>query len=197
MADSPPTRVTLLLRLRDLSDQQAWGEFVELYAPLVYQFARRKGLQDADAADVTQDVLRSAARSLPSFDYDPERGGFRRWLFTVCRHEVCDFHARRSHLPVGSGDTAVLGRLSELPANSDDEADWDREYRQRLFEWAAERVRPTVQPATWSAFWQTAVEGQPPQSVAEQLGLSVGAVYIARSRVLARIREQIERIENP
>jgi RNA polymerase sigma-70 factor (ECF subfamily) len=192
MSDLPPTRATLLVRLRDVRDERAWEEFVEIYAPLVYRYARRRGLQDADAADVTQDVLRAAARTMPAFEYDPTRGRFRSWLFTVARNEITDLLSRGGR-GRGAGDTAVHELLANHPDRAGDEQTWEREYEQRLFQWAAERVRAGFQESTWQAFWKTAVEGESPQSVAEELGLSTGAVYVAKSRVVAQLKAEVVR----
>ena len=106
MTEPPPTRPSLLVRLRDARDAQAWAQFVQVYAPLVYGFARRQGLQDADAADLTQEVLHTVARSISRLDYDPRRGSFRGWLFTVVRTRLSNFRDRwRTHPDRGSGDT--------------------------------------------------------------------------------------------
>src|SRR5205823_5490735 len=103
MADVPATRPSLLVRLRDVQDHAAWGDFVQLYAPAVYHFARRKGLQDADAADLTQDVLRSVMGAIGRLDFDPERGLFRSWLFTLAHRRLCDWlaHRQRHEQPAG------------------------------------------------------------------------------------------------
>jgi RNA polymerase sigma-70 factor (ECF subfamily) len=194
MAESPTTRATLLLRVRDSRDKDAWAQFVAIYAPLIFAFARKKGLQDADAADVTQDVLNSVAGAMPRLEYDPDRGSFRGWLLTVVRNKLRDFHERR-HIPA-AGDTDAIRRLQEHPAPQfDEDALWRQEYRQRLFGWAADHVRPTVEESTWQAFWQTAVEGKKASEVGRNLGLSVAAVYMAKSRVLTRIKEHIETVQ--
>src|SRR5690242_10686647 len=91
MAEPPLTRVTLLTRIRDGQDVDAWREFVQIYGPVVYRFARNRGLQDADAADLMQDVLRSVARNAPKMEYDPGRGTFRGWLYTVTRNKIYNF----------------------------------------------------------------------------------------------------------
>jgi RNA polymerase sigma-70 factor (ECF subfamily) len=195
MSESPTTRVTLLARIRDMGDAHAWAEFVDLYAPLVYRLARRHGLQDADAADLTQEVLQAVAHAAPRFSYDPERGSFRSWLFTVARRQLGRFAQARSRQPQGSGGPAADELLRQQPA-PEEVATWEREYRQRLFEWAAERVRGQFRPATWEAFWRTTVEGQDVVGVAAALGMSAGAVYIARNRALARIKEQVRRLES-
>lgn len=192
MAEPPTTRPSLLLRLRDVRDGQAWTEFVDLYAPLVYGFARKQGLQDADAADLTQEVLRAVSKSIGRLDYDPSRGSFRAWLFAVVRSKMSDLLAARTRQPQGSGDTDANHRLAEAPApHEDGDEDWSREHEHRLFVWAAEKVRTEVTESTWRAFWLTAVEGKRGQVVARELGLSVAAVYLAKSRVMARIKDQI------
>jgi RNA polymerase sigma-70 factor (ECF subfamily) len=195
MSESPATRVSLLARIRDVADAHAWAEFVELYAPLVYRLARRHGLQDADAADLTQEVLQSVAHAAPRFTYDPARGSFRSYLFTVARRQLGRFAQARSREPRGSGGPGADELLRQQPAPAEVAA-WEGEYRRRLFEWAAERVRGQFRPATWEAFWRTTVEGQDVRAVAAALGVSAGAIYIARNRALARIKEQVRRLES-
>jgi RNA polymerase sigma-70 factor (ECF subfamily) len=187
--DSLSTRQSLLLRIRDSQDTLAWSEFVQLYAPMIYAFSRKRGLQDADAADVTQEVLRSVSRSAGRFEYVASRGGFRRWLFTITRNEVNDYLNGTRRAPGTNTETRAI---EQLPAAVDDAADWDNEYEQRVLRWAAERVRKTVKESTWTAFWQTAVEGRDAMEVAQVLGISTGAVYIAKSRVIARLRIEIQ-----
>jgi RNA polymerase sigma factor (sigma-70 family) len=193
MTDSPKTRVSLLLRIRDHHDEDAWSEFVEIYAPLVYALARRHGIQDADAADLTQEVLKSVVRSAATFSYDPSRGSFRGWLLTVARNQLRKWANAEKRQQSGSGGEEGQRLLEEQPAPEEVER-WDQEYHQRLFEWAADKVRASFRPVTWQAFWQTAVQHREPSKVAAELGVSVGAVYIARSRVLARIKEQIQQL---
>jgi RNA polymerase sigma-70 factor (ECF subfamily) len=193
MGDSPQTRPSLLVRLRDSQDDLAWTEFVDVYAPLIHGFACKQGLQDADAADLTQEVLRAVACSIARLDYDPNRGSFRGWLFTVVRNKLRNFLAGRKRYCRGTGDSAVQERLREHPAPEADQAElWERECERRQFAWAAERVRGEVQDSTWQAFWRTAVEGASGQETADALGMSVAAVYLAKSRVMARLKEHIK-----
>jgi RNA polymerase sigma-70 factor (ECF subfamily) len=194
MARSPTTHPSLLIRLRDTDDRPAWAEFVEIYGPLVYSYGRRRGLQDADASDLVQEVLRSVASAAGRFVYDPARGSFRGWLLTITRNELNRLLRRGAAGASAEGGTTHLAVMAEHPDDADDRR-WDREHRERLFTWAAERVRGSFQASTWDAFWRTAAENQPAESVARDLGLSVGAVYIARSRVLARMRELIASVE--
>src|SRR5262245_8475014 len=107
MIETPLTRASLLVRIRDGSDRDAWQQFVEVYAPVVYRYARRRGLQDADAADLMQEVMRSVAAAAGRLDYDPTRGSFRGWLFTVTRNKLFNFLDRRRHQVLGSGDSGA------------------------------------------------------------------------------------------
>jgi len=196
MQESPATRASLLVRLRDGGDTGAWREFVHLYAPIIYGFARKRGLQDADAADLMQDVLRSMSLAARRLEYDPARGSFRGWLFTITRNKVFNFLESRSRRVMGSGDSRVQQRL-EQQADSDGalSAEWEANYQRTMANQAMERVKGEFQAATWDAFIQTAVEGRTPAQVASRVGLSVGAVYVAKSRVIARLRQEIERMQ--
>ena len=196
MAEPPLTRVTLLTRLRDGRDGDAWREFFDLYGPVVYRFARNRGLQDADAADLMQDVLRSVARNAPRMEYDPKRGTFRGWLYTVTRNKIYNFLSSQRHRPKAIGDSDAHERLEAVAAREEDgpDAEWEREYQQRLTDRAMDLVKSEFQPATWQAFWGTAVEGKPAGEVGSGLKMSPGAVYVAKSRVLARLRDEVRRM---
>jgi RNA polymerase sigma factor (sigma-70 family) len=193
MNDALATRHSLLVRLRDARDEGAWSQFVELYAPLVFGFARKHGLQDADAADLTQDVLQAVSGGIRKLDYDPRRGSFRGWLFTVVRNKLRNFLAAQRRPGRGTGDPDAGRLLHELPAPEEDQTEWwDREYERRVFAWASEQVRGAFQESTWQAFWQTAVEGRTGPEVARTLGMSVAAVYLAKGRVTARLKDLIQ-----
>lgn len=193
MEQSPQTRPSLLLRIRDFRDEDAWNQFIELYAPLIYGYLRKRNIQDADAGDLTQDVLSSVTSTANDFTYDPQRGSFRGWLLTVTRNKMLNFVSRKK-AQAGSGDSGVQRAIEEMTAEEDDRSQWDLEYERRLFEWAAEKARSEFQDSTWQAFWLTAVDNQSASSVAEKLDLSVGAVYVAKSRVTARLRQFIDNI---
>jgi RNA polymerase sigma-70 factor (ECF subfamily) len=197
MADFPVTRASLLVRLRDPRDESAWREFVDLYAPLVYGYARKQGLQDADAADLSQEVLGAVAGAVGRLEYDPRRGAFRNWLFTVVRRKLSNWRAAGEHRTQASGDSATQRLLEQCPLPESVEAEWEAEWQRRLFAWSCDKVRRDVTAATWQAFWRTAVDGQPGKQVATELGLSVAAVYLARSRVLARLKEVVQSAEEP
>jgi len=193
MNPAPPTRPSLLLRLRDADDADAWREFVQLYTPLVFGHCRRNGLQDADAADIAQEVMRVAAQAMPEFQYNAQRGKFRGWMLQTTRHRLYKFFARQQRAPQPVSETTIERLLDQEPS-AEEQKCWEEEYRQRLFDWGAEKVRPEFQAATWDAFWLTAVDSVSVKEVADRVGISVGAVYIARSRVIARLRELIETV---
>jgi RNA polymerase sigma-70 factor (ECF subfamily) len=193
MLQAPPTSPTLLFRLRSEHDEEAWREFVEFYAPAVFQLCRQRGLQDADAADVSQEVLRSVAAG--PLQYDPKRGAFRSWLYGVARNKLNDFLRRRSRHPSGSGDSGILELINNVASDEDEAERWEKEYQKQLFSMAADKVRAIVDESTWQAFWQTAIDGRTARDVAQALGMSEGAVYVAKSRVVARIKNHVTEIE--
>ena len=195
MAESLSTRPSLLVRIRDARNAEAWSQFVDLYAPLVYGFARKYGLQDADAADLTQEVMRAVAAAARHLEYDPQRGSFRGWLFTITRNKLRNFLTARRRHEQPAGETAQE-LLDQQPAReAEQEAQWELEHQRRLFEWAAGQVRGEVQESTWQAFWQTAVDGKSGREVAQSLQMSVAAVYLAKSRVMARLKQRISEAE--
>jgi RNA polymerase sigma-70 factor (ECF subfamily) len=196
MAEIPPTRASLLVRLRDRHDNTAWAQFVELYAPVVYGYARKQRLQDADAADLCQEVMRAVAGAVGRLEYDPARGAFRNWLFTVVRRKLWNWRAAQARRIPGSGDSATQSLLEQCPAPAE-QAEWEVQWDDQLFAWACARVRQDVSAVTWQAFWETAIEGRAGKCVAADLGLSVAAVYSARSRVLARLKELMQSVQEP
>jgi RNA polymerase sigma-70 factor (ECF subfamily) len=192
MADSPDTRASLLVRIRDAGDKDAWQQFVALYGPLIYRFGRKRGLQDADAGDLTQTVLQALSGAIRTFEYDPARGAFRAWLFGVVRNQLGKMQRRVPPAAHGTGDSAALQLLNEQPARAEtDEELWEQEYKRQRFRWACDRVRGEFEERSWQAFWMTAVDGKKAAEVAEQLSMTIGSVYTARSRVLSRVRREI------
>jgi RNA polymerase sigma-70 factor (ECF subfamily) len=197
MAEIPPTRASLLVRLRDPRDGEAWGEFANVYAPLVYGYARKQGLQDADAADLCQEVLRAVAGAVGRLEYDPARGAFRNWLFTVVRRKLLTWRAAQGSGLRASGDSTTRRLLEQHPAPEGEAEEWDAAWERRLFAWACAQVRRAVSATTWQAFWRTAVEGQPGTEVASDLGLTPTALYLARRRVLSRLKELVRSVQEP
>ena len=195
MTPIPETRPSLLLRLRDARDQQAWSLFLELYQPVILRLAKRRGLQEADACEVTQEVLMAVAGAIERWEADPARGAFRSWLATIARNLVVNFLIRQGRHPRGSGDSDLNRWLEERPAPEGEmSALFDVETKRQLFHWAADQVRAEFRETTWRAFWLTAVDDRSVSEVARELQMSVGSVYVARSRVMKRLREKVEEV---
>ena len=135
-------------------------------------------------------------RYLRGFEHQQRKGSFRNWLITIARSRFSDFLAGQRRGVLGTGGTAALKRLEEEPSREDEEEFLEREYQKCVFEWAAKRVQAATRESTWQAFWQTHIEGQACKEVAASLGLSVEAVYMARCRVLARLKKEVEQLED-
>ena len=186
----PDTRESLLARLPDHADSAAWQEFAELYEPLIYGIGRRHGLQPNDANDLVQEVFTAVATSIERFEPNRAQGRFRTWLFRVARNHALIQLRKLARLPSATNDINSI--LSDEPDGSDRE--FDAAFRRRAFRWAARRVRESVKPTTWECFSRTAINGEPAQAVANDLGVDIGAVYLARSRVMARLRKMVENV---
>jgi RNA polymerase sigma-70 factor (ECF subfamily) len=196
-ASGSRTSATLLGRLRqDVTDQQAWGEFVTRYSPRIYGWCRHWKLQEADAEDVTQNVLVTLAQKMATFAYDPARS-FRGWLRTITEHALSDFLARRQRAVLGSGDFQVEEMLHTIEARIDLHSRLDTEFDPELLEEAQARVQLRVEPQTWEAFRLTAIDGLSGADTARQLGLQVTAVFKARSRVQRMLQEELQKLEEP
>ena len=196
----PKTRASLMLRLRDPHDQQAWAQFITMYEPLVLRMLRERGLQDADARDVTQQVVMAVAHAVDAWQPDGQEASFRRWLFTIARRLALKFIQRgapgRGPARRGVGGSDMLLLLKSLPEPDHRAcAAFDDEYRNEIFDQAAERARGEFRPSTWEAFWRTCVLNESIGDVAESLGMTTGSIYVARSRVIARLRQIVEGLE--
>jgi RNA polymerase sigma factor (sigma-70 family) len=190
------TRYSLLLRIADTGDHAAWTEFLAVYEPLVYGLARRRGLQDADAHDLCQDVFRAIASAARRFDPSPEKGSFRAWLFTITRNLMSNLSRQQRCHPQGNGGSDFVRLLDAQPSAADEHSRLvETEYQRRLLQYAANSIQSEFQPKTWQAFLRTAVQSCSVADVACELGLSPGAIYIARSRVLARLKARVAEIE--
>lgn len=190
MTESPETHASLILRLHDRADRQAWCEFVEIYQPVVYRLARYKGLQHADAEDIVQQVLSAVAGAVERWRPDKSRGRFRTWLQTIARNRIANALSRQA-ADRASGETGERELLAQQPAAGADSRLLRTECRREIFQWAARQVRDEFETNTWEAFWQTAVEGRQVNDVARLLGKSCGAVYTARSHVMCRLRQKV------
>lgn len=180
------TSASLLQRLHKPNEQEAWARFVKLYAPLLYFWARRLGSQEQDAADLVQDVLIVLIQKLPEFNYDQNKS-FRGWLRTVA-HNCWHNRLRRAKLPA----TPNGAGLAEVAGPNMMDAFEETEYRKHLVGRALEVMQLEFEPTTWQACWEFVVGGKPAADVARELGLSVGAVHVAKSRVISRLRRELE-----
>lgn len=180
------TPVSLLDRLRRSPDPAAWNRFVGLYLPLVCCWARRAGLQDADVADLSQEVFTLLLRKLADFEHDGSRS-FRAWLRTVTLNKWRELCRKR-----GTAVRVADGTLDDLTAADPAPALWDQEHNAYLAARALRLMQGDFEPATWQACWACTVEEKPPAEVAAALGISVGSVYTAKSRVLRRLRQELE-----
>jgi RNA polymerase sigma factor (sigma-70 family) len=193
-ASETGTSPTLLGRLRQApADQAAWAEFVDRYGPKVYHWCRQWRLQEADAQDVTQDVLAKLAAKMRGFAYDPARS-FRSWLKTLTRHALDDFVTARGQVAVGGGR---LGELETVAARADLLRRLEETFDLELLEEAMARVRLRVEPRTWEAFRLLAVEDLSGAEVAARLGMRVATVFVAKSKVQRLLQEETARLEGP
>ena len=183
------TRPSLLLRLRNPRDTEAWQVFVETYSPLVSAYCRRRGLQASDVADVTQEVMAQVLRSIPDFTYQPERGRFRDWLGTITRNKLLRFLSRNAR--AGKGGTGVVEELARQVKDPESDTLWAEGFHARVLEVAMKRSRPDFQEGTWTMFERAWVQGQAAQDVARALGVPIESVYLAKSRVLKRLRAEV------
>ena len=180
------TSPSLLERLRRPADQHAWARFVDLYTPLLCYWGGQMGCSEPDAADLVQEVFLVLVRKLPEFTYDCHRS-FRGWLRTILLNKWRD-RQRRAELPREPGGVALERLLVSDPSDPLSEA----EYREYLVGRALEVMRAEFQPATWKACWESVVSDRPAAAIAAELGMSVDAVYAAKSRVLRRLRQELD-----
>ena len=190
MTLTPTTRASLLLRLCDPKDHDAWVEFVSLYEPVVYCVLRRAGLQDADALEMLQELFLAVNRNIGRWEHGAERGSFRGWLRRVTRNLVVSWVRRQKRQVTTS--SLDLDSLLESPPAVDE---FDRELRRALFHLASEQVRGEVRTQTWQAFWEVAVSGISVEEVASKLRMTAGAVCVAKCRIIARLRAVVAEID--
>lgn len=197
MAPFPDTRISLILRLAAAEDVEAWREFAAIYAPAVFAMARRRGLQAADAEDFLQELLLAVARAAGRWQPDENRARFRTWLYRVARNLLADHFARRSAL-AASQSQSQTDQAEVADRGGFDESiqqEFELEYRRALFHRAAQQVRERVSELTWEAFAATAIDAVPVAAVAGRLGISPGSIYVARSRVMKLLRQEVERLQ--
>jgi RNA polymerase sigma-70 factor (ECF subfamily) len=185
------TSKSLLGRARE-GDATAWDRLSLLYAPLVFSWCRHRGLREADAADVVQEVFQAVATHLGPFRKQEKGDTFRGWLRTITENKIRDHYRRTARETEAAGGTEAQRRLDQFPASSgpegvDDQEDWDGQFFRRVLD----LVRVEFEDRTWQAFWRTTVAGRSAREVGAELAMSPGAVRVAKSRVLKRLREEL------
>jgi RNA polymerase sigma-70 factor (ECF subfamily) len=188
----PSTSRSLLERIR-VADAAAWDRLVQLYAPLVYYWCRRWDLQAQDTADVFQEVFLSVAQHVAGFRKERPGDTFRGWLRVITRNKILDQLRRRGKEACAEGGTDAQIRMADLPApmKPEDESVAEDQAARSLFLRGLTFIRGEFEPRTWQAFWETAVEGRAAADVAHQLAMTPGAVRVAKSRVLQRLRSEL------
>jgi RNA polymerase sigma-70 factor (ECF subfamily) len=189
----PATRPSLLLRLRDARDSDAWNTFTAVYGPLIHNYSRRKGLSVADSEEVAQKVFLRLVQSLGTFEYQPKRGRFRDWLGTIVRHEIIrQWHQQQRQ--VEGADTVRDERVLEgIEARVEDTA-WNEAFHAQVLREALARSRLHFAEPTWRAFEGVWLHNRPALEVARELGQQPPWVYLAKTRVLKRLWEQVQEL---
>lgn len=191
MSDPWATRQTLLMRVRDHADHDAWSEFDKLYRQLIVAAALKRGLQPDDAENLAQDVMLKVTKAIPRFEYDREgKGRFRSWLFTIAYREIVSFQRRQKRQPRGSGGEDAHEMLAELPS-PEQEDEWNREYRQHLFMAALQKVREEVKPAAYDVFCRAMIDGKTNDEIALEFGINYQQVANHKHRVLQKLCEHV------
>lgn len=166
-----------------------------IYEPLLMRLMRSRGLQENDARDTTQQVLLRISGAIERYRPDGGEASFRRWLFCIARNVVVTFLSRQSRQPTLLDDWKAAEQLEPALATSDEMKCFQHEYDQQVLAWAIEQVRCEFRESTWLAFVRTSIEGRPAQEVAQELKMSPGSIYVARSRIVARLRVKVEEFE--
>jgi RNA polymerase sigma-70 factor (ECF subfamily) len=192
------TSLSLLQRLRHQPDPESWQRLVELYAPLIGDWLRRASVQPQDADDLIQEVFSVVVKELPRFDYEPERGSFRGWLRTIMANRLRAFYRGRQSRPMAAGgsDFDQVAAQLEDPHSQLSQL-WNREHDQYLSRRLLEMIKPDFEATTWRAFERVTIDGAKPAETAKELGISVNAVFIAKSRVMRRLRQEMQELSDP
>jgi RNA polymerase sigma-70 factor (ECF subfamily) len=195
VGDFPETHESLLVQVRSAENREAWEQFVRLYRPVVYRLARRRGMQDADAQDLVQQVFISVAAAIGDWEKSNESVRFHHWLARVVRNAILNGLSRRPHDRAAGGPSVQELLTAQPDIDPETSQEIELEYRREIYLRGAAIVRRDVDPDTWRAFELTVIENCPIDVAAMELGKQVGAVYAARSRVMRRLREAVRELE--
>jgi len=191
LTEFPETSHSLIARIQELGDAASWAEFLRIYQPVVYRIARRRGLQDADAQDAVQQVFVSISRSIEGWQGGSNRPPFRAWLTTIARNAILKALTRQPR-DRAAGASSVMEMLHQVPDCDETASDLQIETQREFVLRAAEQVRAEFTTETWTIFWQTAIEGVPIADIAKSMGRTPGSIYVARHRILARIKDAVQ-----
>ena len=195
MNSSPQTRYTLIEKIKDPQAADAWSEFTTIYQPLIFKICRSRGMQHADATDVTQEVLTRVANAIEKFQYDRNGATFRGWLYRITRNMVVDFFRQQKKNMSVNVEHAISFQMDTEPTR-EESMEFQTEFRRQVFAIVAKTVQQQVKSETWAAFWMTEFERRSVEAVADELQMSPGAIYVARSRVLARLKNEAQKRMN-
>lgn len=187
-AQSSKLSTSLLQGLR-LRSPEAWRCMANLYTPVVHGWVQTAGVGQTDAADIVQEVFAVVATRIDGFTQNRADSTFRGWLWRITRYKIGDYFRKVKKHPTATGGSSALEQWSQLEAANDDTSNDANEGLGPLCQRGLAVIRPEIRETTWQAFWRVVVEDQPPRDVAESLGVSLNSVYLARSRVLRRLRE--------
>jgi len=195
-SDPERTRASLLQRVRNLGDQQSWNQFVELYGPIILRYLRRMGVADPTDRDLAQEVLTLVMQRIGTFEYDPQRGRFRAWLWKITRNRASRHFTESARQPAAAGGSGHQIRVSQVPDDACPDAWVEDEWQKRRLEVAIQRVRPKVQETTWQSFALRFFDGLSNDQIARRLGISTASVYTNICRVVRRLRKAVEETED-
>lgn len=193
MTEFPETSLSLIARLQELGDGASWAEFLRIYQPVVYRLARRRGLQEADAQDVVQQVFVSISRSIEDWQGGLTQSPFRAWLTAIARNAILKSLTRRPR-DRAAGSSSVMDLLHQIPDWDETASEFEIETQREIVRRAAEQIRSEFTTETWAIFWQTAIDGVPIADVAHSMRRTPGSVYVARHRVLARLKVAVQKM---
>jgi len=187
------TRITLLHRLRDHDDDKSWSEFVEIYTPLLFAYCRKREIKLQEITDIVQEVFRSVSLAMGRFQYDPDKGRFRAWLFTVLRNTIVTYFNKANRAPITSRETQLVNRMeSHL---QEETTDWDHDYRLRLLNWAMKKIQPEFSERNWTIFTETALHERSVDDVAAKFGMKNNTVTVTKYRITQRLRQVIQSVD--
>ena len=194
------TRATLLHRLKNWNDQASWQEFFDIYWQIIYGFARKAGLTEAEAQDVVQETLVAVAKHMPAFKYNPAVGTFKAWLLTLTRWRIVDQFRKRGPIAphhADSGDPARTATIERMPdeKSPDWEAHWEADWEKTVLAAAMTRVKRQLDPQKFQIFDFYVTREWPPEKVARTFNVTVNQVYLVKNRVTEMLRDEVRRLE--